>query len=362
MPFNFDQFAASPWTNIGLGILAHNTPGASFSQAVGGGGLLGLKNYQMMQQLKQKQMLEQLQVQQEQQKLDLLQNKAPDTTGNMYWTGTEWKPIPGWMSSTSGNNGPTYFGNVNYDDKGNAYLTNNAGGVKKIELPGGGRLVRPSQQANTGPVIYMVDPSTGAPRTGYQVGLKPNQTPEYLQGAEEAKLRGKGEISPKEQQHNARGRVDSVIGDMADLYGQLNDLNAIVNTEKSPGENISASVQSSSVGQAVGTVLGSKAQSIRNQINMKKPLLISMIRQATGMSARAMDSDRELTFYLQAATDEKRDLQSNLAAIKILSDTYGLGADIKVSPGALKAMRDQGAKVKGGKKSSPGEVVNWNDM
>ena len=58
------------------------------------------------------------------------------------------------------------------------------------------------------------------------------------------------------------------------------------------------------------------------------PLLINEIRQASKMGARGLDSVKELEFYLQAATDEKQDLQSNLDAIKILDMAYGLGGGI----------------------------------
>jgi hypothetical protein len=45
------------------------------------------------------------------------------------------------------------------------------------------------------------------------------------------------------------------------------------------------------------------------------------------MSTKAMDSNAELKFYLQAATDPKNDLKSNLNALAVLDETYGLSGN-----------------------------------
>jgi hypothetical protein len=56
-----------------------------------------------------------------------------------------------------------------------------------------------------------------------------------------------------------------------------------------------------------------------------KPSIINSIRDSTGMSARAMDSDNELKFYLKMVSDEKLSFESNLAALKILDKRFGSG-------------------------------------
>lgn len=49
----------NPWTQMGMGILAANKPGASAGQAIGQGGLLGMQNYrQMLNENKQNERLE----------------------------------------------------------------------------------------------------------------------------------------------------------------------------------------------------------------------------------------------------------------------------------------------------------------
>ena len=106
---------------------------------------------------------------------------------------------------------------------------------------------------------------------------------------------------------------------------RLNELGAITNIEKTSIQNLAASLKSSPAGQAAGRMFGTTAQSVRQTINNLKPLIISDIKKSTGMSSRDMDSNRELQFYLQAVTNERSDIQSNMAALAVLSRAFGDG-------------------------------------
>lgn len=127
------------------------------------------------------------------------------------------------------------------------------------------------------------------------------------------------------QRVEGRTRLDTVLSGVAQDYLDINKSGGIVNPDKGAMDNIVARARSTGVGQFVQGATGSKEQSIRERINNARPLLIQGIMQATGMSARALDSNRELDFYLQAVTDPTKDLHSNLVAIDVLDKTYGLG-------------------------------------
>lgn len=131
-----------------------------------------------------------------------------------------------------------------------------------------------------------------------------------------------------EKKQTAQNRVSQNLGTIAGLYQQLSDEGGIVDVEKNAIANIPRRISSSGIGQAAGRALGTKEQSIRNRINQIRPLLINDIRQASEMGARGLDSEKELEFYLQAATDPARDVQANLAAIEVLDRAYGLGLGI----------------------------------
>lgn len=140
--------------------------------------------------------------------------------------------------------------------------------------------------------------------------------------------------------------LSNTLSGLAETYLALADKGGIVVPGRTAGENLRARAESSGVGQAIGGAVGAENQSIRKRIKNLQPVLINAIRQATGMSAKALDSNAELKFYLQAATDpESGDLFSNLVAIDTLDQTYGLGGvlDNVVPPEVLAQVRAQTA-------------------
>ncbi len=139
------------------------------------------------------------------------------------------------------------------------------------------------------------------------------------------KLKAEGKITDEEKKVNAQSRLSGLVARMAGQYLKLDSMGGIVNVDKSSMENIEAAIKSSQSGQFVSRIVGSKPQAIRDMIRNAKPLLTNYIRQASEMGARGMDSEKELEFYRSAASDEKKDLQSNLAALIVLDEKYGNG-------------------------------------
>ena len=183
----------------------------------------------------------------------------------------------------------------------------------------------------------------------------------------------KGEITAKQKQINAKTRLEADLAMLASHYVKLDSMGAIANTKKGSVANTAAAIRSSKLGQQAGRILGTDAQSLRQSIENMRPLLIQEIRQATDMGVRGIDSDRELTFYMQAATDPSRDIQSNLAALSVLSEAHGGGKASKVlerfiDQDRVQELRDQGATVfEAGKGMPPvefknGQMVNMPDI
>lgn len=121
-----------------------------------------------------------------------------------------------------------------------------------------------------------------------------------------------------------RKNVSDMVANLYDKYTQLEKSGGIVNPQASALENIGAAASSSGAGQMVGKIIGTKNQSLRNDIEQTRPLLLSAIKNATGMSAQQMNSNAELKFYLNAATDPKLDVKANKAALERLDRMYGL--------------------------------------
>jgi hypothetical protein len=125
------------------------------------------------------------------------------------------------------------------------------------------------------------------------------------------------------QRSSGAENFDTLIGNLRDNYNQLGTMGGITSTEKGPLSNVIAGTSSSGIGQAAGRLFGTQAQSIRNTIAQSRPLLLNAIKEATGMSAKQMDSNAEMKMYLAAATDPTLDLQTNLNALSQLETLYG---------------------------------------
>lgn len=138
-------------------------------------------------------------------------------------------------------------------------------------------------------------------------------------------LEARGEVTPQAKKNIARKGVSGKLATLGNHYLNLNSMNAIVNVDNPTPTNILAAGRASEVGQFFGRITGTDAQSIRNSISKLRPLLLQDIRQSTDMGARGLDSEKELEFYLQAATDTKTDIQSNIAAMVVLDEAYGEG-------------------------------------
>lgn len=226
----------------------------------------------------------------------------------------------------------------------------NAAKARREASGGGARSLNPvwgtDEQGN--PVVGQLGPGGDLVQTRLPPGFRPNpggtsrvdmgtewgildrsgqlisRVPKDIAGkAREEKL---GEYEGGAPQRDAgKERLNTILGGLARNYLALDNAGGIINPDRSAVENIRARGAVSDLGQAAAGAVGSENQAIRQSINNSRPLLLQSIMQATGMSARALDSNKELEFYLQAVSDPKRDLFSNLAAIDALDKTFGLG-------------------------------------
>jgi len=175
-----------------------------------------------------------------------------------------------------------------------------------------------------GNVVAMQPSSTGElvpARLPPGVRLDPGAAGIRARNAAEGKWQG-GE----DQRNVGKERLSGQLKQMVGSYLKLDEKGGIVNPDKGGLANLQARLGSSEAGQTLSGAVGTETQSIRRQITNLQPLLLQGIMQASGMGARAMDSNKELQFYLQAASDPTSgDIYSNLVAIDVLDKTYGLG-------------------------------------
>jgi hypothetical protein len=161
-----------------------------------------------------------------------------------------------------------------------------------------------------------------------------------------------GQLTP-EQKAEAKAKFTDNLMTLANAYSQLNQSGGIVDPGAGTARNTMAKV-GQFIGGATGGVLDADNQSLRAQIESVRPLLINNIRQITGMSAKTMDSNAELKFYLQAASDPTKDIITNLAAIQTLDEQYGTGTALKGSlpPDLYARVVNRAAVMQKGRKGS----------
>jgi hypothetical protein len=141
-----------------------------------------------------------------------------------------------------------------------------------------------------------------------------------------------GPADQKAQTVNAgRETVDTLIAGLKDQYGILKKGGGITTTENT-FMNVPAYLSSTAAGQATGKLFGTQNQSARNTIVQSRPLLLAAIKNATGMSAKQMDSNVELKMYLDAATNPSLDFEANMAALNQLETLYGLSGTASGAP------------------------------
>jgi hypothetical protein len=150
---------------------------------------------------------------------------------------------------------------------------------------------------------------------------------EFNIGQKEEKAQEKSDVKKQ-----AKQQLSDVVGQLKTSYDTLLEGGGITSTTSGGRENIGAKMGTSAVGQFMGSALGTKNQEQRQVIEQTRPLLLNLIKEATGMSASQMNSNAEMQMYLKAATDPKLSYEANITALQNLDKTFGLGLLKETTP------------------------------
>jgi hypothetical protein len=132
--------------------------------------------------------------------------------------------------------------------------------------------------------------------------------------------------------NQAKQQLSDIVGQLKTSYDNLLEGGGITSTGAGGRENLGAKMGTSPVGQFMGSALGTKNQEQRQVIEQTRPLLLNLIKEATGMSASQMNSNAEMQMYLKAATDPKLSYEANVTALQNLDKTFGLGLLKDITP------------------------------
>jgi len=123
----------------------------------------------------------------------------------------------------------------------------------------------------------------------------------------------------------AKDQLTATVEQLKGKYDTLLQEGGIVSTQAGGLQNISARLSSSGLGRAIGGAVGTKTQEQRQAIEQTRPLLLNLIKNATGMSAQQMNSNAEMQLYLNAATNPDLSYEANMEALMNLDRLFGLG-------------------------------------
>jgi hypothetical protein len=112
-------------------------------------------------------------------------------------------------------------------------------------------------------------------------------------------------------------------------YKDLQTAGAIRDVEKSAGANIAAYLQTSPLGREIGKATGAPAEATREAIEALQPSISQAIMAQPGMSAKGMDSEKELQFFIKSITAPTTDVNTNYATLHALDMRFGSGQLLK---------------------------------
>lgn len=137
---------------------------------------------------------------------------------------------------------------------------------------------------------------------------------------------GKEPTAARQENTKAEGKatVSDVVSTLRGYYDDLEKGGGIVDTGKNGAANAVSRLQSSGVGQVVGGVFGTKNQTARDGVAMTRPLLLAAVKNATGLTAKQLDSNADVKLWLTAATDPTKSVQANRSALNNILKYYGL--------------------------------------
>jgi hypothetical protein len=161
--------------------------------------------------------------------------------------------------------------------------------------------------------------------------------------------RAREKAAEKEQtKTEAKDQLTATVEQLKKNYDTLLQEGGIVSTEATGMANVGARLSSSGLGRAVGGAVGTKTQQQREAIEQTRPLLLNLIKNATGMSAQQMNSNAEMQLYLNAATNPNLSYEANMEALANLDRLFGLGSAAKKIEDQLKKDQGKGGQTRSG--------------
>jgi hypothetical protein len=106
-------------------------------------------------------------------------------------------------------------------------------------------------------------------------------------------------------------QASNILDSLEAAYTDLEARKAIPSEKRNAVANTLASISASAPGQIAERTIGTKAQTQRDVIASSRLQLLNAIKGATGMSSQQLNSNVELTTWLNSLTDPSRSIETN---------------------------------------------------
>jgi hypothetical protein len=176
--------------------------------------------------------------------------------------------------------------------------------------------------------------NVGGPAGGPQFGPTPAGTmtitdPTSPTGYRNVPIPGSPLATEAQGATRSRSSLENTFESMFLGYKDLQTSGAIRDVGAGVGANIAAYMQTSPLGREIGKATGSPAEATREAIEALQPSISQAIMAQPGMSAKGMDSERELAFFIKSITAPTTDVNTNYATLHALDMRFGNGQLLK---------------------------------
>ena len=130
--------------------------------------------------------------------------------------------------------------------------------------------------------------------------------------------------------------LEDTINVAKTLVKDLADMGGMTSTSKGPLSNLITSLQTGTVGQIGGRLVGTKEQAKRDELKSVRLQLLNAVKEATGMSSTQLNSNVELKTYLDSLGSEGMTKEANEAILNNISNRYLKGTKTEPSGNAPK--------------------------
>ncbi len=131
------------------------------------------------------------------------------------------------------------------------------------------------------------------------------------------------QVQQRKAQDASKAELERQLDELEKLYTDLADEGGAVSGENDFITNKTNQLAASGVGQYISQ--GSRAQSLRNQIEARRQSMRIAIMAASGLGSKVFDSNRDLEAMLKTVSSPGMDVEANREIIRNLRSQYGSG-------------------------------------